>query len=60
MDATSNAQYLMHVYIQKLYSESAQQYYSVARVMDYPVAYRRIPDDVDASYDSVVQVGAAY
>ena len=60
MDNTSNAQYLMHVYIQKLYSESAQQYYSVARVMDYPVAYRMIPEDVDTGIDSVVQVGAAY
>ena len=60
MDATSNAQYLMHVYIQKLYRESSQQYYSVARVMDFPVAYRRIPEEVDATYDSVVQVGAAY
>lgn len=60
MDNTSNAQYLMHVYIQKLYSESAQQYYSVARVMDYPVAYRMIPEDVDTGYDSVVQVGASW
>ena len=59
-DTTSNAQYLMHVYIQKLYRESAQQYYSVARVMDYPVAYRYIPEHVDTTYDTVVQVGAAY
>lgn len=60
MDNTSNAQYLMHVYIQKLYSESAQQYYSVARVTDYPVAYRMIPEEVDTGYDSVVQVGASW
>lgn len=60
MDNTSNAQYLMHVYIQKLYSESAQQYYSVARVTDYPVAYRMIPEEIDTGYDSVVQVGAAW
>ena len=60
MDATSNAQYLMHVYIQKLYSQSAQQYYSVARVMDYPVAYRMIPETVDVNVDSVVQVGASW
>lgn len=60
MDNLSNAQYLMHVYIQKLYNESAQQYYSVARVMDYPVAYRMIPEDVDTNIDSVVQVGALY
>ena len=60
MDNTSNAEYLMHVYIQKLYKESAQQYYSVARVMDYPVAYRMVPEEVDTDYDSVVQVGAAY
>lgn len=59
-DATSNAQYLMHVYIQKLYKESSQQYYSVARVMDYPVAYRYVPETVDTTYDTVVQVGAAY
>lgn len=59
-DTTSNAEYLMHVYIQKLYSESSQQYYSVARVMDYPVAYRSIPEQVDTQIDSVVQVGAAY
>lgn len=60
MDNTSNAQYLMHVYIQKLYRESSQQYYSVARVMDYPVAYRMVPEEIDTGYDSVVQVGAAY
>ncbi len=60
MDNLSNAQYIMHVYIQKLYKESAQQYYSVARVMDYPVAYRLIPEDVDTNIDSVVQVGAVY
>lgn len=60
MDNTSNAQYFMHVYIQKLYSESAQQYYSVARVTDYPVAYRMIPEDVDTGIDSVVQVGASW
>jgi hypothetical protein len=60
MDNTSNAEYLMHVYIQKLYKESSQQYYSVARVMDYPVAYRMVPEEVDTGYDSVVQVGAAY
>lgn len=59
-DATSNAEYLMHIYIQKLYRASSQQYYSVARVMDYPVAYRYIPDQVDTQIDSVVQVGAAY
>jgi hypothetical protein len=59
-EATSNAEYLMHVYIQKLYRESSQQYYSVARVMDYPVAYRKVPQEVDTSIDSVVQVGAAY
>lgn len=60
MDNTSNAEYLMHVYIQKLYRESSQQYYSVARVMDYPVAFRLIPEDVDTGYDSVVQVGASW
>lgn len=60
MDNSSNAQYLMHVYIQKLYRESSQQYYSVARVTDYPVAYRMIPEDVDTNIDSVVQVGAVY
>lgn len=60
MDNTSNAKYLMHVYIQKLYRESSQQYYSVARVTDYPVAYRMIPEDVDTSIDSVVQVGASW
>lgn len=60
MDNTSNAEYLMHVYIQKLYRESSQQYYSVARVMDYPVAYRMVPEEIDTGYDSVVQVGAAY
>lgn len=59
-DATSNAEYLMHVYIQKLYRESSQQYYSVARVMDYPVAYRKVPQEVDTSIDNVAQVGAAY
>jgi hypothetical protein len=59
-DALSNAEYLMHVYIQKLYREASQQSYSVARVMDYPVAYRKVPEEVDTSYDSVVQVGAAY
>ena len=59
-DSISNAQYLMHVYIQKLYSQTAQQYYSVARVMDYPVAYRMIPETVDTGYDSVVQVGAVW
>lgn len=60
MDNTSNAQYLMHVYIQKLYRESSQQYYSVARVTDYPVAYRMVPEEIDTGYDSVVQVGASW
>lgn len=59
-DDTSNAEYIMHVWIQKLYNSSTQQYYSVARVTDYPVAYRSIPDTVDTSYDSVVQVGASW
>lgn len=59
-EATSNAEYLMHVYIQKLYRATSQQYYSVARVMDYPVAYRKVPQEVDTQIDSVVQVGAAY